>query len=105
MVAAPPKQTKQRSISIAGTVLIVVYTMLPIAWILSLSLKSPGDLTNKKFLPTHWTLGNYLIGHDIHHRLAIGIDYGLAILADLLHLLRLDHLHCVIRLEILDDTL
>jgi multiple sugar transport system permease protein len=28
-------------------------------WILSLSLKSPGDLTNKKFLPSHWTLGNY----------------------------------------------
>jgi multiple sugar transport system permease protein len=55
----PPKQTKQRSISIGGAILIVIYTMLPIAWILSLSLKSPGDLTNKKFWPTHWTLGNY----------------------------------------------
>src|ERR1700730_17393470 len=57
--AAPPKQTRQRSISIGGAILIVIYTMLPIAWILSLSLKSPGDLTNKKFWPTHWTLGNY----------------------------------------------
>src|SRR6202011_2557441 len=56
---APPKQTKQRSISIVGAILIILYTMLPIAWILSLSLKSPGDLTNKKFWPTHWTLGNY----------------------------------------------
>jgi multiple sugar transport system permease protein len=56
---ARPRQTKQRSISIGGAILIVVYTMLPIAWILSLSLKSPGDLTNKKFWPTHWTLGNY----------------------------------------------
>src|SRR3984893_6276174 len=57
--AAPPKQTRQRSLSIGGAILIVIYTMLPIAWILSLSLKSPGDLTNKKFWPTHWTLGNY----------------------------------------------
>jgi multiple sugar transport system permease protein len=56
---ARPRQTKQRSISIGGAILIVIYTMLPIAWILSLSLKSPGDLTNKKFWPTHWTLGNY----------------------------------------------
>jgi multiple sugar transport system permease protein len=59
MVTPPPKQTKQRSISIAGAILIVLYTMLPIAWILSLSLKVPGDVTNKKFLPSHWTLGNY----------------------------------------------
>jgi multiple sugar transport system permease protein len=61
MVAPPPrpKQTKQRSISIGGAIIIVLYTMLPIIWILSLSLKPPGDLTNKKFWPTHWTLGNY----------------------------------------------
>ncbi|MDQ1392449.1 MAG: trehalose/maltose transport system permease protein [Acidimicrobiaceae bacterium] len=57
--AAPPKQRRQRTISIGGAILIVIYTMLPIVWILSLSLKSPGDLTNKKFLPSHWTLGNY----------------------------------------------
>jgi multiple sugar transport system permease protein len=55
----PPKQTKQRSISIGGAVLIVIYTMLPIAWILSLSLKAPGDIINKKFWPSHWTLQNY----------------------------------------------
>jgi multiple sugar transport system permease protein len=55
----PPKATKQRSISIGGAILIVVYTMLPIVWILSLSLKSPGDVTNKKFWPTHWTFANY----------------------------------------------
>ncbi|MDQ1359242.1 MAG: trehalose/maltose transport system permease protein [Acidimicrobiaceae bacterium] len=57
--ATRPKQRRQRSISVGGAILIVVYTMLPIAWILSLSLKSPGDLTNKKFLPSHWTLANY----------------------------------------------
>jgi multiple sugar transport system permease protein len=57
--AARPKQTRQRSISIGGAILIVAYTMLPIVWILMLSLKSPGDLSNKKFWPSHWTFGNY----------------------------------------------
>jgi multiple sugar transport system permease protein len=59
--ATPPKQTRQRSISTAGAILIVLYTMLPIVWILSLSLMSPGDLSKKRFLPTHWTLENYRV--------------------------------------------
>jgi multiple sugar transport system permease protein len=58
---APPKQTRQHSISIGGAILIVAYTMLPIVWILMLSFKSPGDLSNKKFWPTHWTLQNYRV--------------------------------------------
>src|SRR5919106_1275854 len=39
--------------------LIVVYTLLPVAWIVSLSFKQGDDINNKKFLPTEWSLDNY----------------------------------------------
>ncbi len=51
--------TRQKTIWIIGAIIIVVYTLLPIAWILSLSFKKPSDLTNKKFWPTHFTWSNY----------------------------------------------
>ena len=57
--AKPKSPRRQRSVSIGGAILIVAYTMLPIAWIVSLSLKSGGDITNKRFLPKHWSLENY----------------------------------------------
>jgi ABC-type sugar transport system permease subunit len=42
-----------------GSILIVIYSIFPIAWILSLSLKPPTDLANQSFLPTHWSLDNF----------------------------------------------
>ena len=42
-----------------AAVVIVVYTLLPVAWIVSLSFKQGDDINNKKFLPTHWSLDNY----------------------------------------------
>jgi trehalose/maltose transport system permease protein len=42
-----------------GAVLILVYTLIPIIWMVSLSLKPGGDITNKQFWPTHWSLENY----------------------------------------------
>ena len=51
--------TRQRTVWLVGAVAIVIYTMFPIAWILSLSFKTPSDLTNQSFLPSHWTWSNY----------------------------------------------
>jgi multiple sugar transport system permease protein len=42
-----------------GAILILLYTLTPIAWMVSLSLKPGGDISNKQFLPTHWSLENY----------------------------------------------
>jgi multiple sugar transport system permease protein len=50
---------KQQVGWIVGAIVILVYTLLPIAWMVSLSLKPGGDISNKKFLPTHWSLANY----------------------------------------------
>jgi multiple sugar transport system permease protein len=42
-----------------GTVVIVVYALLPVAWITSLSLKKPSDLTDGKFIPRSFSFQNY----------------------------------------------
>ena len=44
--------------AIAG-VLIVVYTLLPVVWIVSLSFKQGDDINNQTFFPTNWSLDNY----------------------------------------------
>jgi multiple sugar transport system permease protein len=42
-----------------GAVLIIIYAMIPIVWIMSLSFKSGDDINNNKFWPTKWTFDNY----------------------------------------------
>ncbi|MCW2567768.1 MAG: Carbohydrate transporter rane protein 2, family [Mycobacterium sp.] len=44
---------------VLGAILILLYTLTPIVWMVSLSLKPGGDIGNKRFLPTHWSLENY----------------------------------------------
>src|SRR4051794_30261516 len=44
---------------VIGAIVIVVYCLFPVLWIVSLSFKSPADLTNGQFLPTKPTGGNY----------------------------------------------
>jgi multiple sugar transport system permease protein len=45
---------------IVGGIVIVIYSLFPIAWIISLSLKVGGDITNKRFFPTDPSLQNYI---------------------------------------------
>ena len=42
-----------------GGLLILVYTLIPVAWIVSLSFKKGDDINNQKFLPSDWSLDNY----------------------------------------------
>jgi multiple sugar transport system permease protein len=43
----------------AAALLISVYALLPVAWLVSLSLKHGEDVHARRFLPTRWTLENY----------------------------------------------
>lgn len=52
-------ESRQRIWWIVGSILIIIYCLFPVAWIVSLSFKSPADLTNQQFLPTEATFGNY----------------------------------------------
>jgi multiple sugar transport system permease protein len=40
-------------------VLVVVFALVPVLWIMSLSFKTPGTLTDGNFIPREWTLENY----------------------------------------------
>jgi multiple sugar transport system permease protein len=44
---------------IIGGIVVVVYALFPIAWIISLSFKTPSDISSGKFLPTEATWENY----------------------------------------------
>jgi multiple sugar transport system permease protein len=43
---------------VAG-IAVVVYALFPVAWIVSLSFKTPSDLATGEFLPTNWVGANY----------------------------------------------
>lgn len=51
--------TRERVMWIGLALVVAVYALLPIAWIFSLSLKAPSDLTNGQFLPTAVSWANY----------------------------------------------
>jgi len=40
-------------------ILVLVFALIPVLWILSLSLKTPESVTDGSFIPHHWTLDNY----------------------------------------------
>jgi multiple sugar transport system permease protein len=44
---------------IIGAVLIILYALIPVAWIVSLSFKAGDDINNQKFWPTDFSWANY----------------------------------------------
>ena len=42
-----------------GPIAVIIWTLLPVVWILSLSFKPESGINNQKFLPDTWTLENY----------------------------------------------
>jgi multiple sugar transport system permease protein len=42
-----------------GVVVVLVYALIPVIWIISLSLKTPETIGDGRFLPSEWTLHNY----------------------------------------------
>ena len=50
---------RQTLVNYGGPALVILWTLLPVLWILSLSLKPESGLNNEKFLPSDWTFENY----------------------------------------------
>ncbi len=42
-----------------GIVLVLIFALLPVLWLVSLSLKPPDAITDKSFIPTEFSLDNY----------------------------------------------
>ena len=53
------RSLKARLTNYGGPLLVIIWTLLPVVWILSLSFKAGDDITNNRFLPTAWSLENY----------------------------------------------
>jgi multiple sugar transport system permease protein len=72
----------------AGTFVIVVYALLPVAWIVSLSLKPAGDLNDNRFLPRRISLEHYrAILDDAQFPAALWNSVGIAVIATVLSVL------------------
>jgi multiple sugar transport system permease protein len=48
-----------RALGVGAAAVVVAQALLPVAWIVSLSLKGGDDVQNQRFLPTAWTLESY----------------------------------------------
>ncbi|MDN5852517.1 MAG: carbohydrate ABC transporter permease [Actinomycetia bacterium] len=70
-----------------GFLLILIWCLLPVVWILSLSLKPIAETTSgsPQFLPMDWTIDNYdeILGNEDFLR-ALGNSFGIAIISTLL---------------------
>lgn len=53
------KTKKQRVAWTIGIALVVIYALVPVLWIASLSFKPTTDLHDGHFIPRNWTLDNY----------------------------------------------
>ena len=42
-----------------GMVLILLFALIPVIWIVSLSFKTPATIADKSFFPQEWTFDNY----------------------------------------------
>jgi multiple sugar transport system permease protein len=73
---------------VAAAALIIVYTLLPVLWILSLSFKKGDDINNKHFWPNVWTLENYrTVFRTGLFTSALRNSIGIALIATLLSVL------------------
>ncbi|MBA3283117.1 MAG: carbohydrate ABC transporter permease [Acidimicrobiia bacterium] len=68
-----------------GIVIVIIYALVPVAWIVSLSLKPADEITNGKFLPKKPTFDNFeAIRDDPQFPSALRNSLGIALIATLL---------------------
>src|SRR3954469_12078635 len=80
-----PVTPRQRFAWIIGILVVVLYALIPVVWIASLSFKSTAKIGDKSFLPTSWTFDNYktLFETDEFNRALIN-SIGIALIATLI---------------------
>src|SRR5436305_319436 len=49
----------RKALWVLAVIAVLVYALIPVIWIISLSLKTPGSIGDGSFLPSHWTFDNY----------------------------------------------
>ncbi len=51
--------TREYALWAIGELLIIAFALIPVLWIVSLSLKTPETVADQSFLPNEWSLANY----------------------------------------------
>src|SRR5690606_9529694 len=50
---------RERTLWSIGLLVVVLFSLIPVIWIISLSLKTPATITDQSFIPTEFSLENY----------------------------------------------
>ena len=50
---------RERTLWSIGLLVVVLFSLIPVVWIISLSLKTPATITDQSFIPTEFSLENY----------------------------------------------
>jgi len=76
---------RDRVLWVIGILVVVFYALLPVLWIMSLSLKDPATIGDGRFLPQEWSLQNYeqLFETDAF-TFALRNSFGIAAIATLI---------------------
>lgn len=84
-----------------GLLLALSYALLPVVWLISLSLKRPADLNDRLFFPANISLENYRsVFNDGQFPAALGNSLGIACIATLLSvILATFAAYAIVRLE------
>jgi multiple sugar transport system permease protein len=98
----------QRILWALGTVVVLFYALVPVAWIVSLSLKDPATIGDQKFFPQNFTMDNYsaVFEGGLGFNKALFNSIGIAIITTLLALaLAAMAAYAITRLEFPGKTL
>lgn len=93
--------TIERILWASGSFVTIVCALVPVVWIVSLSLKRPADLADRNFLPRGLSLENYrAIFADLQFPAALGNSLGIALISTLCSvILAMFAAYAIVRLE------
>ena len=95
------KLTMEKLFWASAALIAIFYALLPVAWIVSLSLKRASDLNDQRFFPSHIVFDNYrTVFSDAQFPAALGNSIGIALIATLLSVtLTMFAAYAIVRLE------
>ncbi len=93
--------TREKVLWAIGSVAVIVYAMIPVAWIVSLSLKPNSELTDGRFIPATVSFDNYAaIFEDPQFPAALRNSIGIALISTVLAvILAMFAAYAIVRLD------
>lgn len=79
--------SRRKALWTLGVIVVLFYALIPVLWIISLSLKTPETIGDGRFLPSEWTLDNYdAVFNTGFFTSALRNSIGIAMIATLISL-------------------